>query len=664
MYIKMTFQYLKQNFQLYWIYFFTLAFGIGVFYIFNSIPTQQSLLDINRTLRHALIPLQEMIDWLSLVIALMMGTVIVYVNSFLLKRRKKELAVYMFLGMEPHLIFVKLMFETIGFTISALLSGLLFGIFGSQFVPVLTAKIFSVNFSDFHFIFSFNAFVRSLVYSGCVLCVILLFNYLSIKKSQLIDLLHDKRPFEKINWSNNKENTLYLLMILISLLIGTAIVFNHSWSIRIELMVVFIFISTLMVVLSLSKIIMWILVKKQSFILKKLRSFLLNECYCHLRSSLLSITIVTFFLTAAIGIFFFGYILQNTLSEELMCPTPYDFSLHQYGNNDAKLLAQSLPESMLSNGKIKDFAEINAHFTNKVFGDNLSGSMNNKDLDNIPIVVVGVSDYNQSMKLAGLPCLSLSPNRYALATGMDSLHNLEKILSEKNIPYRLGGKLLYPELNVKIWPISDNVNSIYMIVPDSIVEVYPIKERILNLQCKDPLAVTQIKAEIEKYQLDFYNSLASDQEEVFYYFDKAEIYESTTLAKVIVSILIIYLDLIIMIFCGAILAFHQLTGIKDHRERYQLLLWLGTPIDMINKIIFYQLLFLFLIPLVLAMFYSSLIFILMREYLMLYTITDLSQSICATLGYVAIFYIGYAVLTYLNCKKILKSICKLKGMTL
>ncbi len=47
MYIKMTFQYLKQNFQLYWIYFFTLAFGIGVFYIFNSIPTQQSLLDIN-----------------------------------------------------------------------------------------------------------------------------------------------------------------------------------------------------------------------------------------------------------------------------------------------------------------------------------------------------------------------------------------------------------------------------------------------------------------------------------------------------------------------------------------------------------------------------------------------------------------------------------------
>lgn len=299
-----------------------------------------------------------------------------------------------------------------------------------------------------------------------------------------------------------------------------------------------------------------------------------------------------------------------------MCPTPYDFSLHQYGNNDAKSLAQSLPESMLSNGKIKDFAEINAHFTNKVFGDNLSGSMNNKDLDNIPIVVVGVSDYNQSMKLAGLPCLSLSPNRYALATGMDSLHNLEKILSENYIPYRLGGKLLYPELNVKIWPISDNVNSIYMIVPDSIVEVYPIKERILNLQCKDPLAVTQIKAEIEKYQLDFYNSLASDQEEVFYYFDKAEIYESTTLA------------------------------------------------NMINKIIFYQLLFLFLIPLVLAMFYSSLIFILMREYLMLYTITDLSQSICATLGYVAIFYIGYAVLTYLNCKKILKSICKLKGMTL
>ena len=235
----------------------------------------------------------------------MMGAVIVYVNSFLLKRRKKELAVYMLLGMEPHLIFVKLMFETIGFTISALLSGLLFGIFGSQFVSVLTAKIFSVNFSDFHFIFSFNAFVKSLVYSGCVLCVISLFNYISIKKSQLIDLLHDKRSFEKINWSNNRENTLYLLMILISLLIGTEIVFNHSWSIRLGLMVVFIFISTPMVVLSLSKIIMWILVKKQSFILKKLRSFLLNECYCHLRTSLLSITIVTLFLTAAIGIFFF-----------------------------------------------------------------------------------------------------------------------------------------------------------------------------------------------------------------------------------------------------------------------------------------------------------------------------------------------------------------------
>ncbi|MEE0511910.1 MAG: FtsX-like permease family protein [Peptococcaceae bacterium] len=652
---KMTFQYIKQNFKSYWIYFFTLAFGISIFYIFNSIPTQQSLLDIDRTMHHALLPLQEMINCLALIIALMMGTVIVYVNNSLLKRRKKELAVYMLLGMEPHLIFVKLMYETIGFTISALISGLIFGVFGSQFVPILTAKIYSVNFLDFHFIFSSDAFVKSLACSSSIFFVILLSNYFSIKKCRLINLLQDEQSYEKVSLSNNKGNIIYFWMILGSLLISAGILLNHSlYIIKIGFVAVLIIIVTSLIVLSLSKIIVWILTKKQFLILKGLRSFFLNECYFHLRSSLLSVTIVTLFLTAAIGIFFWGYTMQNALSEDLRCPTPYDFSVHQYGKNDAESLAQSLPESILSNGKIKDFAEINVHFTNKVFGDNLAGSMNDKDLDNIPIIVVGVSDYNQSMRLAGLPYLSLSPNRYALATGLDSLHNMGKFLIEKNISYSLGEKRLYPEPNIKTWPISDNISSIYMIVPDSIVNDYPIKERILNIQCESPLAMTQIKAEIENYQQFFYNSIASYQEKAFYYFDKTEIYESTTLAKVVSTILIIYLDLIIMIFCGAILAFHQLTGIKDHRNHYQVLLWLGVPKKLVNKIIFFQLLFLFLIPLGLAMLYSSCILILMREYLAIYTMDVLFQGICVTLGYVVIFYIGYAVLTYLNCKKVLK----------
>ena len=64
-----------------------------------------------------------------------------YVNSFLIKRRKKEIALYNILGMEKKHVMIMMACETILTTLTSLIFGVLFGALFSKLMFLLLVNL-------------------------------------------------------------------------------------------------------------------------------------------------------------------------------------------------------------------------------------------------------------------------------------------------------------------------------------------------------------------------------------------------------------------------------------------------------------------------------------------------------------------------------------------
>ncbi len=97
----------------YGIYFLTLVLGVAIFYMFNSIDSQQAMLQISQSTRDIIKLMIGMLEIVSVFVAIVLGLLIVYANNFLINRRKKEFGIYMTLGMGRKQISKIILLETI-----------------------------------------------------------------------------------------------------------------------------------------------------------------------------------------------------------------------------------------------------------------------------------------------------------------------------------------------------------------------------------------------------------------------------------------------------------------------------------------------------------------------------------------------------------------------
>ena len=89
---------MKKSFKDYAIYFLTLVLGVAIFYMFNSIDSQQAMIEVSQSTREMIQLLIQMLGMVSVFIAIVLGFLIVYANNFLINRRKREFGIYMSLG--------------------------------------------------------------------------------------------------------------------------------------------------------------------------------------------------------------------------------------------------------------------------------------------------------------------------------------------------------------------------------------------------------------------------------------------------------------------------------------------------------------------------------------------------------------------------------------
>ena len=95
MLFKLSFENMKKSFKDYAIYFLTLVLGVAIFYMFNSLDSQEAMLTVSESSRELIKLMINMLGMVSVFVAVILGLLIVYANNFLINRRKKEFGIYM-----------------------------------------------------------------------------------------------------------------------------------------------------------------------------------------------------------------------------------------------------------------------------------------------------------------------------------------------------------------------------------------------------------------------------------------------------------------------------------------------------------------------------------------------------------------------------------------
>ncbi len=162
----------------------------------------------------------SILGFVSVFVAVILGLLIVYANNFLINRRKKEFGIYMTLGMGKRQISKIILIETIFVGIISLFIGIVVGVFASQFMSILVAKLFKADMSEFHFIFSKDACIKTCIYFAVMYLLVMIFNTYTISKYKLINLLNASKKNEKVKIKN--PFLAILVFILGSTILGYA----------------------------------------------------------------------------------------------------------------------------------------------------------------------------------------------------------------------------------------------------------------------------------------------------------------------------------------------------------------------------------------------------------------------------------------------------------
>ena len=122
--VTLSFNNMKKSIKDYGIYFLTLVLGVAIFYMFNSLDSQEAMLKVSESTRSLIKLMISMLGMVSVFVAVVLGLLIVYANNFLINRRKKEFGIYMTLGMGRRQISKIILMETIFIGIISLAVGM------------------------------------------------------------------------------------------------------------------------------------------------------------------------------------------------------------------------------------------------------------------------------------------------------------------------------------------------------------------------------------------------------------------------------------------------------------------------------------------------------------------------------------------------------------
>lgn len=669
MYFKLSSKNVRRSFKDYTLYFLTLTFGVCIFYIFNSIEAQKAMMSISESTNSVMKTLTELMGMVSVFVSFVLGFLIVYANNFLIRRRKKEIGIYMTLGMEKGKVAKLLVAETFIIGILSLGAGLLLGVFLSQGLSVVTAKLFEADMTGYQFIFSPDAFLKAIIYFGIIFLVVMVMSTISISKYKLIDLINAEKQNEKQKLKNPIVTV--LLFILSIACIGTAYVLVMKNGItnfdnRLLIEVLLGAVGTFLFFASLSGFFLRMLQSNKKLYFKNLNMFILRQINSRINSAHISMSFICLMLFGTIGILSTGLGINNALNESYKYSTPYDVSFQTDGgvSIDGKLKEYGFDVNDYADG----FVEFSLYrypkegITKGVILSKVVGDTQSRTFDyfmGTPMYMIKLSDYNSLMKLQGRKEINLNEDQVAIYSDYaESEQDLKAALLryiDMKYPVSISGKDLsvYPKAltyGIETSPASGIM--LALVAPDNMLKGSEAVETILSLNCKGDRKAAQMKIESDLLALAGSHK-GQDEELKIKAFTSKSVKAIGAGSKAMIAFVGIYLGIIFLLTSAAVLALQQLSEAADNRHRYKIIQKVGADDKLLNSALFRQIAIYFLIPLALAAIHSVIGITVANDAIKQTGGIDVAGNVIITAVLIAIIYGSYFLATYFSSKRII-----------
>ena len=545
MLFKLSFRNITRSIKDYAIYFFTLVLGVTLFYVFNSVGSQAAVLELNNSRKLIVDLLAKILSGMSVLVVFILGALIIYASRFLIKRRNKEFAIYLTLGMSKRKISRLLFFETLMIGVISLGVGLLLGIGASQLISVLIAKLFEANMDKFTFVFSEKAFFDTILYFGLIYLIVIFFNTIIVGRLKIIELLQGSKKSEKAFLKNP------LLRAIVFVVSASVLGYAYWWvnNDKVSLMdrvynllwpVIAGVVSTFLIFWSLSGLIMEIVTRSKKFYFKGLNSFVFRQISSKVNTAVISMSLISLLLFLTISILSLCFSINESMKKELAYNTPVDAMteltdyLAVYGSNSSvgylsdmskdqekaalatsqAYMKQSLYQNLIDRSPdlakdIKDHLELNVYADSSfTYGQILpSGVMTGiveASISKATVPLVRVSDYNKLAKLYHRDEIHLKDDQYQFLADYKTMAEiLDKALTA-NTQIKYHNFTLNPvakkhqEGFITSSGFKSNIG--ILIVPDNVITDQPIGTQalLMNYNLNSSRTAEQIDEDLRK----------------------------------------------------------------------------------------------------------------------------------------------------------------------
>ncbi|WMT43631.1 FtsX-like permease family protein [Paenibacillus sp. D2_2] len=333
----------RKNIKNYYLYVFALVFSVALYFAFVTIQFDPALEEIQSSIKGA-----AAIKAGSVLLISIVTIFLLYANQLFIKRRSKEIGLYQLTGLTKQKIFRILSAENSILYCGSLAIGILIGFSFSRLVAMVLFKITNVKISA-TLQFSTNAFVQTVIVFLVIFLLILLMNYLYIKRQSILSLFRvQSSTEEKVKRVTLNEMVVGLFgiaLILTGYYISSRLFSGHFTSVN-QLMLAMIMIlgsvilGTYLFYRGSVRFVFYLIRRQKGGYLNIREVLSLSSIMFRMKSNAILLTVITTVSALAIGLLSLSYISYYSAEKTAKNDSPADFSIINV--QDSEQFKQSL----------------------------------------------------------------------------------------------------------------------------------------------------------------------------------------------------------------------------------------------------------------------------------------------------------------------------------
>lgn len=649
-YPKLAISNLKKNHQTYIPYLLACIMTICMFFIMESLSRNEGLKEMWGS--------EVLISFLafgSFVIAIFSCILLFYTNSFLMKRRKKEIGLYNILGMEKKHIAIMMLFETVFTFLISITIGLFLGVVLDKLMYLILLKILHFNVK-LGFSLSAQDFVVTIILFGMIFLATFVFNFFQIHVSNPINLLSSVKAGEK----EPKAKKLLAILGIVCLGIGYALaimVKSPLASMSLFLIaVLFVMAGTYFLFTSGSIALLKALKRNKKYYYKTKNFISTSSMIYRMKQNAVGLSNICILNTAVILTLATTVCLYCGAEKSLSTRFPQDIMVtienpsEEVKNQVDTLLAEKYEEYGVEADNIYPFyfGDLIGNYEEKdntvSFYCNKPSDMDMTDTNFFYAQMIPLSDYNlltdQKLSLAPDEILVYKINAKDVPDFININGDVYKVVGEcKEFPY-----------------IDDSMAGYY----DTYYLIFPDATQILNyektyhnpdvasLDLQYAFDVVGAEEAVHNFGVDVRDSLCAI--DTVWAESKEEARESFYAMFGSFLFLGIFLGTLFLGAAVLIIYYKQISEGFDDRERFRIMEKVGMSKAMVKSSIHSQILKVFFLPLLVAIIHTMFAFPMIKRILGLFCLNDFSLFLICTVVTILVYAILYSIVYAMTAK--------------